>query len=179
MKEVYPQRVVTKPSFACKEVFSGSYYIDRLDCRRLAAGAECISHAESGRSSPHAPKTGTMEAIVLADAVRSEQRVDGLSRWIAVTLLTGAAGLSSVPASAREVSPEASPIPTTPPSSDAMTLDEAIALAMRANRDLMAARLRAGIAQAGIQTAREIPNPDLTFEETKEAPREALTLAQP
>lgn len=60
-----------------------------------------------------------------------------------------------------------------------MTLDEAIALAMRSNREVIAARLKSGIAQAGIQTAREIPNPDLTFEETKETPRDALTLAQP
>lgn len=60
-----------------------------------------------------------------------------------------------------------------------MTLDDAIALAMRANRTLIAARLKTPAAEAGIAVAREIPNPELTFEETKETPRDALTLAQP
>lgn len=96
-----------------------------------------------------------------------------------MTLLTGAAGLSSVSLVAREAPPEASPGPQVISPADALTLDEAIALAMKANRVLIAARLRSGIAQAGIQTARETPNPELTFEESKETPRDALTLAQP
>jgi len=50
---------------------------------------------------------------------------------------------------------------------------------MRANPTLIAARLKTPVARAGIVVAREIPNPELTFEESKETPHDALTLAQP
>ncbi len=66
-----------------------------------------------------------------------------------------------------------------PSASQPISLDEAIAVALSANESLAAARLKLPIARAGVDVARERPNPDLTLEASKETPREALTLAVP
>src|SRR5262249_56343345 len=81
-----------------------------------------------------------------------------------------AAGQPPAPAQ----TPAAAPAP--PPESP-LTLDEALALA-GANPTITAARLRRAVDQAGIDVARERPNPDARYERSKETPRDALGLAQ-
>jgi cobalt-zinc-cadmium efflux system outer membrane protein len=59
----------------------------------------------------------------------------------------------------------------------AVTLDQALALA-RANPAITAARLRRAVDQAGIDIARERPNPEARYEHTNELPHDALSVAQ-
>ncbi len=66
-----------------------------------------------------------------------------------------------------------------PPAPGAITLAQALAEAMAANRGLAAARLGRGVAAANVEVARERPNPDLAFEEDRETPHDILTLTQP
>lgn len=47
------------------------------------------------------------------------------------------------------------------------------------DRAITAARLRRAVDQAGIDVARERPNPELRYEQSKETPHESLTAAQP
>jgi cobalt-zinc-cadmium efflux system outer membrane protein len=61
----------------------------------------------------------------------------------------------------------------------ALSLPEAIALAMAANRTLAAARLARPIAGANVAVAGERPNPDLLLEALRETPRQAATLSLP
>jgi outer membrane protein TolC len=60
-----------------------------------------------------------------------------------------------------------------------LSLAEAQALAERANAGLAAERLQVPVAKAGIGVARQRPNPELAFEETRETPRDALGLTFP
>jgi cobalt-zinc-cadmium efflux system outer membrane protein len=60
-----------------------------------------------------------------------------------------------------------------------LSLGDAIEEALRAHPGLAAARLGRAVAQAAIDVARQRPNPDLLLEETKETPRDALTLSVP
>jgi cobalt-zinc-cadmium efflux system outer membrane protein len=60
-----------------------------------------------------------------------------------------------------------------------LTLAEALNLAAEHNKTIAAARLTQRIDAAGVDVARERPNPDLRFEETKETPRQSLTVIQP
>ena len=62
---------------------------------------------------------------------------------------------------------------------DPLTLDEAFALAERASPALAAERLQVPVASAGVGVARQRPNPELAFEESKETPRDALSLTVP
>ena len=79
--------------------------------------------------------------------------------------------------------PQEPPAPASPPASPAteppLTLDEAFALAAANNRTITAARLRRAIDQAGIDVAKERPNPDLRYEQAKETPHQSLTASQP
>src|SRR5437773_4748536 len=59
-----------------------------------------------------------------------------------------------------------------------LTLDQALTEALSANPTLMAARLRRAIDLAGIDVARERPNPELRYEQSKETPHQSLTAAQ-
>jgi cobalt-zinc-cadmium efflux system outer membrane protein len=68
------------------------------------------------------------------------------------------------------VAPQEAPAP--------LTLDDVLALALARNPELGAARLRQAIDQGRLAVAREYPNPDLRYEREKEAPRDALTMAQ-
>jgi outer membrane protein, heavy metal efflux system len=77
-----------------------------------------------------------------------------------------AAGQASAPP-ARDAAPAAAPL----------TLDEALVLA-RSNPTITAARLRRAVDQAGIDVAREIPNPEARYERTNELPHDALSVAQ-
>src|SRR5436309_3953998 len=92
-------------------------------------------------------------------------------------LLIAAAAHTAAP----RASPQAPPPPASPPASPAppLTLDEAFALASANNREITAARLRRAIDLAGVDVAREPPNPDLRYEQAKETPHQSLTASQP
>ena len=61
----------------------------------------------------------------------------------------------------------------------ALTLGAALQKAERQNLDLVAARARQAIAQAGIRIAGERPNPTLTFGALRDSPHEFVTVDQP
>lgn len=60
-----------------------------------------------------------------------------------------------------------------------LTLQSALDLADKQNLDLAAARRRRAVALAGIQIARQRPNPTLSFEALRDSPHQALLLEQP
>jgi cobalt-zinc-cadmium efflux system outer membrane protein len=60
-----------------------------------------------------------------------------------------------------------------------LTLQSALDLADKQNLDLAAARRRRAVALAGVQIARQRPNPSLSFEALRDSPHEALLLEQP
>ena len=82
----------------------------------------------------------------------------------------GAAQMASAPA-------QNSTAPATQERS--ITLREALDLAAKQNLDLLAARQRRAFALAGIQVAREIPNPNFTFSASRDAPHQAFLITQP
>jgi len=59
-----------------------------------------------------------------------------------------------------------------------LTLDAAIALALQANKTIQAARLQRPIDQAAIEIAKERPNPDFTYEDTRETPTQFFGVNQ-
>lgn len=71
--------------------------------------------------------------------------------------------------------------PAVSPSANAeaapVTLEDALALA-RSNPAITAARLRRAVDQAGIEIARERPNPEARYEHTNELPHDAISVAQ-
>jgi cobalt-zinc-cadmium efflux system outer membrane protein len=83
----------------------------------------------------------------------------------------------TAPASAQAppASTQAAPVPLERP----IALREALDLAAKQNLDLAAARQRRAFALAGIQTARQIPNPNFTFSASRDAPHEAFLIIQP
>jgi outer membrane protein, heavy metal efflux system len=91
-------------------------------------------------------------------------------RSILLTLLTAVA--ASAAASTREPLASAA-------GEQRLTLDEAFALAEANNRTITAARLRRAVDLAGIDVAKERPNPELRYEQSKETPHQSLTAAQP
>jgi cobalt-zinc-cadmium efflux system outer membrane protein len=58
-------------------------------------------------------------------------------------------------------------------------LDDALRLAERQNLDLAAARRRRAEALAGVQIARQRPNPSVSFETARDAPHQSLLAGQP
>jgi cobalt-zinc-cadmium efflux system outer membrane protein len=60
-----------------------------------------------------------------------------------------------------------------------LSLPEALAKAERQNLDLAAARQRRAFARAGLQVARQRPNPVFSFSASRDAPHEGVTLEQP
>ncbi|HVS74173.1 MAG TPA: TolC family protein [Candidatus Acidoferrales bacterium] len=60
-----------------------------------------------------------------------------------------------------------------------LNLREALDRAARQNLDLAAARLRRAVAEAGVQIARQRPNPTVSFGATRDTPHESLLLDQP
>jgi cobalt-zinc-cadmium efflux system outer membrane protein len=60
-----------------------------------------------------------------------------------------------------------------------LTLPSALELAEKQNLDLAAARRRRAVAVAGIATARQRPNPTLSFEALRDSPHQALLFEQP
>ena len=82
-------------------------------------------------------------------------------------------------------SPSPSPIPPSPspisppptPSVSPISLEDALAL-VRSNPAITAARLRRAVDRAGIDIARERPNPEARYEHTNELPHDAVSVAQ-
>ena len=114
----------------------------------------------------------------------------GARRWAILSMLLAAAVAS--PGSAQESyrasppepapSPAAlaqSPSPTPSPPGPTLTLDQAFALAAQHDAAITAARLRRAVDQAGIDVAKERPNPELRYEQAKETPHQSLTGTQP
>lgn len=91
--------------------------------------------------------------------------------FVLMTAAAASAALSQEP-------PPPAP-PTAEPAEAPLTLDDAFALASANNRQITAARLRRAIDQAGIDVARERPNPELRYEQSKETPHQSLTATQP
>jgi len=60
-----------------------------------------------------------------------------------------------------------------------LTLQAAFDLAEKQNLDLAAARRRRAVALAGVQIARQRPNPSVSFEALRDVPHEALLFEQP
>lgn len=60
-----------------------------------------------------------------------------------------------------------------------ITLDAAVARALAANRELAVARLERPVAQAGVEIAKERPNPDLSYERERETPRQSIAASFP
>ena len=106
----------------------------------------------------------------------------GVGRGAVLRVLLAVAGAS--PAASQEAypSPSASPPPAPARAQAAeapVTLDQAFALAEANNRTITAARLRRAVDQAGVDVAKERPNPELRYEQSKETPHQSLTAAQP
>ena len=68
-------------------------------------------------------------------------------------------------------------VPGSPAPEAALTLEEALSLA-RANPTITAARLRRAVDLAGVDVAREIPNPEARYERAKETPRDNLSVSE-
>ena len=69
--------------------------------------------------------------------------------------------------------------PATASQERSIALREALDLAAKQNLDLVAARQRRAFALAGIQAARQIPNPNFTFSASRDAPHEGFLIVQP
>jgi cobalt-zinc-cadmium efflux system outer membrane protein len=87
-------------------------------------------------------------------------------RALTLTLLLTAAGASAQ-----------TPAPT--PQAPGLTLAAAIEQALGANRTIAAARLQRPIDAAGLGVAGERPNPELSYELSKETPRQAIGVTLP
>src|SRR5262249_51943823 len=114
----------------------------------------------------------------------------GPGRWmrrarIAGLLLAGGGLTAPGTPSAAPIDPTGAPAVAVPPpaespaASPTLTLEEAIAIALRANPDLAAARAGRPVAEAAIRQALERPNPDLALEVVRETPKQAATFLQP
>lgn len=119
----------------------------------------------------------------------------GARRWAILSILLAAAVAS--PGSAQESYRDSPPAPEPSPAALAqapcpspspapspapgpqITLDQAFALAVANNRAITAACLRRAVDLAGIDVAKERPNPELRYEQSKETPHQSLTAAQP
>lgn len=60
-----------------------------------------------------------------------------------------------------------------------LTLEAAIARALQSNRTLIAARLQTPVARAAVGVAKERLNPDVTFEASRDAPKQAIGFSLP
>ena len=60
-----------------------------------------------------------------------------------------------------------------------LTQEDAVTIALASNKTIAAARLRHPVDLAGVDVARERPNPDVTYEGTRETPRHAVGLQLP
>src|SRR5512144_1674832 len=92
--------------------------------------------------------------------------------WVPGALLVCAVlALSGSAASAQSVAASAHTSP--------LTLDQAVARAMEANRSFAAARARRAVDAGGIAVAGQRPNPEVTFEEERETPHVGVGASMP
>src|SRR5712692_6839472 len=68
---------------------------------------------------------------------------------------------------------------TTPVPAGSLTYQAALDLALSRNLGLAAARRQRAIREAAVRTARQYPNPDLTFEATQDLPHQVVTVGVP
>jgi cobalt-zinc-cadmium efflux system outer membrane protein len=68
---------------------------------------------------------------------------------------------------------------TAPPATPGLTLEEALSLALANNKTIAAARLQRSVDLAGVDVARERPNPDLLYETARDTPKQAFTASFP
>lgn len=68
---------------------------------------------------------------------------------------------------------------TPAPSAAPLTLDAAVQLALAQNKTIAAARLQRPVDLAGVGVAGERPNPDVTYENSRDTPRDSLSLSLP
>jgi cobalt-zinc-cadmium efflux system outer membrane protein len=68
--------------------------------------------------------------------------------------------------------------PSQAPAEPPLTLSQAIDIALAANPALVGDRLQIEVARAGVDVARQRPNPELALEESRETPHDAATLSQ-
>lgn len=72
-----------------------------------------------------------------------------------------------------------SPQPATPQSASRLTLQSALASAEEHNRTLVAARLGRAVDLAGVDVARQRPNPEASYEAARDTPHQVASLALP
>jgi len=80
------------------------------------------------------------------------------------------------PATASQTAPAQT---TAGPPAERLNLESALDLAEKQNLDLAAARMERDVAAAGVRTAREIPNPSVSFSATRDEPHESLFFDEP
>jgi outer membrane protein, heavy metal efflux system len=67
---------------------------------------------------------------------------------------------------------------TAPPAAP-LTLEEALSIAVANNKTIAAARLQRSVDLAGVDVARERPNPDLAYEATRDTPHQTISASFP
>ena len=65
------------------------------------------------------------------------------------------------------------------PAGAGLRLEEAVTIALASNKTIAAARLRHPVGLAGVDVARERPNPDVSYEATRETPTQAVGITFP
>src|SRR5215831_6345338 len=60
------------------------------------------------------------------------------------------------------------------PTSGGLKLEDAVTMALANNKTIAAARLRHPVALAGVDVARERPNPEVLYEASRETPKQAI-----
>jgi cobalt-zinc-cadmium efflux system outer membrane protein len=68
---------------------------------------------------------------------------------------------------------------TAPTATPGLTLEEALSLALANNKTIAAARLQRPVDVAGVDVARERPNPDVLYEAARDTPHQAITASFP
>jgi cobalt-zinc-cadmium efflux system outer membrane protein len=68
---------------------------------------------------------------------------------------------------------------TPAPQGPTLTLADAESRALASNQTIAAARLQRAVDAAGVEVARERPNPELSFDDTRDTPRQALDVIVP
>ncbi len=60
-----------------------------------------------------------------------------------------------------------------------LKLDDAVTIALAGNKTIAAAKLRRPVGLAGVDVARERPNPDISYEASRETPKQAVGVTFP
>src|SRR5258708_25877553 len=96
-----------------------------------------------------------------------------------VAALLGAASIVAAPLPGQPAPAPATPAAPEGPQASSLSLDEALTLALSANRVLAAARLGREEAVARQDVAGQRPNPEIALEESRDTPRHAATVSLP